>query len=192
MQVGVFGGSFDPVHNGHLSAARACQSAVPLDFVLFVPAAAQPLKPQGPLAAAMDRVQMLELALRGEPKWLVSTLEIDRGGVSYTVDTLRQFSEERPDDALYLILGEDALGDLENWREPEEIRRLATLLVVQRPGAAAPDPPAAANVIHVPMEPLDVSSSEVRDRLGRGEPIDSLVPPAVAAYIAKRGLYLAD
>lgn len=192
MHVGVFGGSFDPVHNGHLRAAHACRSAVPLDVVLFVPAAAQPLKPQGAIALPGDRVRMLELALRGEAAFLVSTIEIDRGGISYTVDTLRQLASERPDDVLYLMLGADALADLKNWREPEAICNLATLLLVQRPGSTASGDPPGANILRVPMEPLDVSSSEVRDRLSRDEPTDGLVPPAVAAYIAERGLYQAD
>jgi nicotinate-nucleotide adenylyltransferase len=189
MRVGVFGGSFDPVHNGHLKAAEACRAAVPLDRVLFAPAFAQPLKPHGPIASAQDRLRMLELAIEGHSEFRVSTIEIERGGVSYTVDTLRQLSTSRPDDRLYLILGADALADLENWREPNEICRLATLLVVDRLGTASPSHLPGANVVHVAMEPIDVSSNEIRGRLSRGEPIEHLVPPAVADLIADQGLY---
>jgi nicotinate-nucleotide adenylyltransferase len=189
MHVGVFGGSFDPVHNGHLQAAEACRVAVPLDLVLFVPAAAQPLKPRGPSASADDRVRMLELALEGRTEFVVSTMETDRGGVSFTVDTLRELSAERPGDRLYLILGADALADLANWREPDEICRLVTLLVVDRPGNARPSPPSGARVTRIEMEAVNVSSSEIRARQSRGERLDDLVPAAVAAYIAERGLY---
>ena len=199
MHIGIFGGSFDPVHFGHVRVAEACRDALPLATVLFVPAAAQPLKPYGPIASAEDRVRMLELAIEGRPGLEVSPIEIDRAGVSYTVDTLRQLSEQRPDDSLYLILGADALSDLPNWREPDEIRRLARLVVVDRPEARRIEPPRAAeagkpsevlrDVIHVPTEPLDVSSSEIRSRVARGESIAGLVPPAVAAYMERNQLY---
>ena len=168
MRVGVFGGSFDPVHDGHLRVAQTCRTAVPLDRVLFVPAARQPLKPDGPVASPADRIRMLELALehllpggeRGQsPPFVVSDLETRRGGVSYTVDTLRQLSAARPDDRLHLILGGDTLADLSQWREPEAICELATLVVVDRPGAEAPSGPRSASVIHVSMDPICVSSS---------------------------------
>jgi nicotinate-nucleotide adenylyltransferase len=189
MQVGVFGGSFDPIHNGHLQAAESCRQAAALDLVLFVPAAAQPLKPAGPVASAQDRLHMLGLALEGREEFAVSTIEVERGGVSYTVDTLREISATRTGDRLFLILGADALGDLAKWREPEEICRLATLLVVNRRGAALPGHPPGASVVRVEMELVDVSSSEIRDRLRHGAPIEALVPSAVAAYIKERGLY---
>ena len=192
MHVGVFGGSFDPVHHGHLKAAEACQAAVPLDLVLFVPAAAQPLKPLGPVASSEDRLRMLELALEGRTEFVVNSMEIERGGVSYTVETLRDLSAARPGDRLYLILGADALADLANWHEPDEICRLATLLVVDRPGATQPGDPLGASVIRVEMDPVHVSSSEIRSRIGRGMAVEELVPPAVARYIAERGLYPSD
>jgi nicotinate-nucleotide adenylyltransferase len=189
MRVGVFGGSFDPVHVGHLKAAETCHAAASLDVVLFVPAASQPLKPHGPIASAQDRLRMLDLALEGRSELAVCPIEIERGGVSYTVETLRELTGSRPDDRLYLILGADALADLQNWREPNEICRLATLLVVDRPGTTFAGQWSEASVIHVAMEPIDVSSSEIRSRLSRGESIENLVPPAVAAFIADKGLY---
>ena len=193
MDVGIFGGSFDPVHIGHVRVAEACQRGVPLDVVLFVPAAAQPLKPHGPVASAEDRAAMLELAIDSAPGLGVSTIEIDRGGISYTAETLRQLSTERPKDSLHLILGADALADLPNWREPDEIRRLARLVVVDRPGTPAVSRPArdgvAREAIAISMEPLNVSSSDIRSRIARGELIAGLVPPAVAAYIDRKKLY---
>jgi nicotinate-nucleotide adenylyltransferase len=199
VQIGIFGGSFDPVHYGHLRVAEACRNAVPLDTVLFVPAAAQPLKPHGPVASADNRLRMLELAIEGRRGLDICPIEIERGGVSYTVDTLRQLVDERPGDEVYLILGADALGDLPNWREPETIRRLARFVVVDRPGACQIEPPQRAesgeasavsrSVIHVPIEPQDVSSSEIRSRVARGESIAGLLPPSVAAYIERKQLY---
>jgi nicotinate-nucleotide adenylyltransferase len=200
MKVGVFGGSFDPVHNGHLRVAEACRRAVPLDEVLFLPAATQPLKPQGPRALTADRMAMLELAVAGRDGLRVSDLEVARGGVSYTVDTLRQLAGAGPRDELFLIVGTDALSDLPNWRSPYEICSLATLLVVERPGTPTSerlslghpgegDRFKEARLIRVPLEPLDISSSEIRGRIARGEPIDELVPAGIAEYIAERGLY---
>lgn len=199
MQIGIFGGSFDPVHCGHLRVAEACRDGVPLERILFVPAAAQPLKPHGPVASAEDRLHMLELAIEGRRGFAICPIEIERGGVSYTVETLRQLVDERPRDELFLILGADALGDLPNWREPDAIRRLARIVVAERPGASPIEPPlrsrsgepspAHHEVIHVPIDPLDVSSSEIRDRVARGESIEGRVPPAVAAYIERKRLY---
>ncbi len=194
MKIGVFGGSFDPVHLGHLRVAETCRQAVPLDLVLFVPAAAQPLKPQGPIASPEDRVAGAGAAMRK-----CSTLEIERGGISYTVDTLRELQSRCEEDELVLILGRDAVQDLPSWREPEAITRLATLVVVNRPGAAlVPESPGwmgeaglsqPPRLIQVAMEPIDISSSEIRDRIARGESIDEFVPPAVAAYMETKGLY---
>lgn len=198
MRLGVFGGSFDPVHNGHLELARCCQEQAPLDEVWFTPTAVQPLKQHGPRAGKADRVAMLELAIAGEATWRICRLEIDRGGVSYTVDTLRQIHAERPDDPLFLILGSDTLGDLFAWREPEEILRLATPLFVHRSGAPQPEVPAVVLQLisggqvvpqTLQMPAMTESSTEIRDRVAAGQPIDDMVPPGVAEYIAEHTLY---
>lgn len=196
MRIGVFGGSFDPVHNGHLRVAEACGQSVSLDTVLLVPAAAQPLKPHGPVAPADDRVKMLKLAVRGRDELEVSTLETERGGVSYTADTLMQLAERRLGDSLFLILGADALRDFPNWHQPDIICNLATLVVVDRPGAprieAARIGGKAAStprVIQVSMDPIDISSTEIRRRIARDESIEHLVPQPVAAYIRRTHLY---
>jgi nicotinate-nucleotide adenylyltransferase len=213
MRLGIFGGSFDPVHNGHLCLAHECQRQVALDEVWFTPVAIQPLKKSGPQAADHHRLQMLNRAIdsqKSEPSrghdhnarvapresWRVCTLEIDRGGFSYTVDTLRRIHEELPDAELFFLVGADALRDVPQWREPQEIFRLSTPLVVCRPGQSMPDLSALGTFCddqhkpqQVEMNPIDVSSSEIRRRIAAGEPIDHLTPPAVAEYIAGHGLY---
>jgi nicotinate-nucleotide adenylyltransferase len=212
MRLGIFGGSFDPVHNGHLAVARACQREAALDEVWFTPTAIQPLKHGGPRATAAQRVEMLNLAINsaasepgriGEPgrprprrPWRVCTLEIDRGGYSYTIDTLRQIRDELPDAELFFLLGADALRDVPQWREPAEIYRLATPLIVRRAGQPEPSliglqslcpPDHQPRLVEMPA--MEVSSSEIRRRIAAGESIDGLVPPAVAAYITEKNLY---
>ena len=196
MRLGIYGGSFDPVHNAHLAVARACQQQARLDEIWFTPTALQPLKQHGPQASDAERIEMLRLAAEAEPSWRVFTMEIDRGGLSYTVDTLRQLSEELPDDELSFLMGADALLDVPKWREPEIMFSLATPLVVRRAGHPGPDlseltklcvPEHQPELIELPA--MDVSSSDIRRRIATGEPIDHLVPPAVGAYIHKQGLY---
>lgn len=186
MRLGLFGGSFDPVHNGHLSLANCCADQAGLDAVWFVPAAVQPFKPHGPVASDADRVAMLRLATAERDDFVVSTTETDRGGFSYTVDTLRQIHAERPEAKLFFLMGADSLNDLPKWREPEEILRLATPMVVQRPGETLDS---EIEHVRVEMTPVDISSSAIRERLSHGEPIDELVPDAVAQYIRQSRLY---
>jgi nicotinate-nucleotide adenylyltransferase len=196
MRLGIFGGSFDPVHNGHLALARACHAQAALDEVWFMPTAVQPLKQHGPHATDAQRVEMLNLAIDSEEAWRVCTLEIDRGGVSYTVDTLRQLHTELPEAKLYFMIGADAVRDLPHWREPREIFRLATPLIVHRAGRPDPDFAALAPLctnetqpMRIEMPLVDVSSSEIRRRLAANESIEGLVPTAVAQYIAEHALY---
>lgn len=196
MRLGIFGGSFDPVHNGHLALAHACQQQSALDEVWFMPTAVQPLKQNGPHATDAQRVEMLRLSILSEPSWRVSTLEIDRGGLSYTVDTLRQLQEELPSAVLFFLMGADALQDAPNWRETRAIFSLATPLIVRRTGQREPDLAAlratcAANKQPrlVEMPAVDASSTEVRRRAAAGEPLDDLVPPSVAEFIVAQGLY---
>jgi nicotinate-nucleotide adenylyltransferase len=196
MRLGIFGGSFDPVHNGHLALARACQQQVGLDEVWFMPTAVQPLKAHGPHAGDSDRVEMLRLATADEPAWRVCTLEIERGGRSYTIDTLRQLHEELPEAELFFLIGADALRDAAQWKEPREIFRLATPLIVHRPGEAQPDlaalgtlcaPETQPQIVNMPL--VDVSSTEIRRRVAARETIDSLTPVAVGEYIAQHKCY---
>jgi nicotinate-nucleotide adenylyltransferase len=196
MRLGIFGGSFDPVHVGHLALARACQEQAALDEVWFTPTAIQPLKHAGPRATDAQRVDMLRLAIEQVPGWRVCTLEIDRGGFSYTVDTLRQLHAELPEAKLYFLMGADAVRDVPQWHEPEEIFLFATPLVVLRAGQPEPDFHQIAPLCTSEMQPqrvempaMDVSSSEIRRRRAAGERIDKIVPPAVARYLIEKRLY---
>jgi nicotinate-nucleotide adenylyltransferase len=193
MRLGLFGGSFDPVHNGHLLLAECCR-----DQLWFIPAGVQPLKPRGPVASGADRVAMLRLAIAGRERLLVSTIEVDRDGVSYTVDTLREVRRRRPDDELFFLMGADTLADLPQWRDPAEVLRLATPLVVHRAGSPPADFAALAGLVSptrldelrahlVEMPATDLRSSELRSRLAAGESIDGATPRAVAEYA--RGVY---
>ncbi len=189
MRLGLFGGSFDPVHHGHLALARCAREQAALDEVWFIPAAMQPLKPHGPRASAEHRLAMLRLAIAGDPHLKVSALEIERGGVSYTADTLREICAQFPDAKLFFLMGADALHDLPNWREPVEILRLATPLVVRRPGEPPLDNPALPPHEAIEMPALDISSSDIRRRLATGESIGELVPAEVVSYIQLHNLY---
>ncbi|MEQ8835767.1 MAG: nicotinate (nicotinamide) nucleotide adenylyltransferase, partial [Lacipirellulaceae bacterium] len=139
MKLGIFGGSFDPVHNGHLLLAGSARDQLTLEEVWFLPAASQPLKPQGLVASERDRLAMLELALVGQDGFKADPIEYERGGVSYTVDTLREIRQLHPEAELYFLLGADSLADIAKWKSPEEILALATLAVVHRPDAAKLD-----------------------------------------------------
>ena len=183
-RIGVFGGTFDPVHVGHLAIALAALESVPLDRVLFVPVRRSPLKDRDPLASTADRVAMLETAIASEPRFALSRAELEREGVSYTVDTLEQL---RSQGELFLILGSDALADLARWRAPDRIRELATILVAARPGAPEPDAMHGARTFDAPR--LDISSRELRARAARGMSLRYLVPDAVWEHIKRHGLY---
>lgn len=208
MRLGIFGGSFDPVHNGHLALAHACHEQAALDEVWFMPTAVQPLKRGGPHATDKQRREMLNAAIEwamsepGRPcpcpdsPWRVCTLEIERGGYSYTVDTLHQLHRELPTAKLFFMIGADAVRDVPKWREPSEIFRLATPLVVHRAGQPDPDFAALARLCTpdtqpqlVEMPSIDVSSTDVRLCVAAGQSIAGLVPEPVADYIAEHNLY---
>jgi nicotinate-nucleotide adenylyltransferase len=196
MRLGIFGGSFDPVHNAHLAIARACQDQAKLDEVWFTPTSIQPLKQKGPCATDERRLEMLRLAVREEPSWRVCTIEIDRGGLSYSVDTLRQIHEELPEADLFFLIGADALQDVAKWKEPREIFRMARPLVVRRAEQPAPDIDQLKRLCTTDTQPhliempaMNVSSSEIRRSVAAGESIESLVPKAVANFIDRHRLY---
>lgn len=204
MRLGVFGGSFDPVHLGHLLAAESCREQAGLDRVIFVPAAVPPHKQGRALAPAEHRLTMLRLATAGHDAFEVSTVELDRGGVSWTVDTLAALAATRPGAELRLILGPDALADLPTWREPERILLLAEPLAVERESlddvaALAADPRLAdllgpgrlARIVaeRVRMPAIGIRATAVRDRVAAGRSIRHLVPRAVEAYVREHGLY---
>jgi nicotinate-nucleotide adenylyltransferase len=200
MRIGFFGGSFDPVHLGHLILAEQCLEFAKLDQVWFVPTATSPLKTDGSTASDRQRMEMLEFALAGHSQFLLSDTEIKRGGVSYTVDTLSQIHQESPDDELFLLIGGDSLQNFDAWRNPEKICQLATPLVVARPGAdpvdlsrLAPyvDDERMKEVERYAFESrlIDISSTEIRTRIGAGQSVRYLTPRAVEMYIESKSLY---
>lgn len=198
MRLGLYGGSFDPVHYGHLEVARCSQQSARLQAVWFIPTATQPLKGCGPVASDGERVAMLELAIAEEASWKVSEIELGRGGVSYTVDTLRQIRKQQPDAELFFLMGADSLHDFGKWREPAEILRLAMPLVVARAGEPEPDFGVLSDICpaeklvkiqghQVPMPAIPISSSEIRKLASRGESVERMTP--ADEFIRGRGVY---
>ncbi len=197
MRLGLLGGTFDPVHRGHLALARAAHDELGLDEVLFLPAG-QPWRKAGQMIAANEhRLAMLRRALEGEAAFQVSRLELERPGPSYTADTLEALSDDRPEDELFFLLGEDALMDLPNWERPPRILELARLAVARRADsspealeeAARRLPGLGERVVWLKMPAVAVSATEIRERVREGQPIGGLVPATVEEYIRMQGLY---
>ena len=188
MRLGVYGGSFDPPHLGHLLPVIDAAEQLELDGVRFVPAAVQPLKVGRASASPADRLAMTERLVQGIPGFSVDPAEIDRPGLSYTVDTLAGLAEANPGAELFLLLGADAFVLFEQWREPERIRTLATVVVMVR-GASALTLPAGSEMQVLQSRRVDISSTELRARVRDGRTIRGFVPDAVADYIAEHRLY---
>jgi nicotinate-nucleotide adenylyltransferase len=199
LRVGILGGTLDPVHRGHLILAGAARDELGLERVLFVPAGQPWRKAARAITSAEHRLAMLRLALEGEGAFVVATLELEREGPSYAADTLEVLRRDQPSDELFFILGEDALVDLPNWVRPGRILELATLAVAKRAGtdrdeleeAARRLPGLLDRVAWLKMPLVEVSATEIRDRVRRGLPIGDLVPRLVEAYIREHGLYRA-
>ncbi len=200
MRLGVFGGSFDPVHYGHLLLAECCREQRRLDQVWFLPAAVPPHKPDRQLTPARARIEMLELAIAGHEAFAVSRYEADRGGVSFTVQTLRHFRSEMPQSELFLLVGADMLHDLPQWREAERICELAVPVVACRPGVEGPDFDCLASITsperieqirryQVEMPQIELSSTEIRRRAADRLSIRYQTPRAVEKYIQTHRLY---
>jgi nicotinate-nucleotide adenylyltransferase len=204
MRIGIYGGSFNPVHLGHLIAAECCREQARLDRVLFMPAATPPHKQGQLLADAADRVAMLTLAVGGHEAFAVSTIEVDRGGVSYTVDTLAALAQRHPHDTLVLVLGPDALAQLPTWREPQTIADRCELVAVERErlddvAAIARDAGladllgqerlAALIAARVRMPAIGVRASDLRAAVAAGTSIRYRTPRAVEAFVMSHGLY---
>lgn len=186
MKVGLLGGTFDPIHLGHLRAAENAREALALDRVAFVTAAFPPHRAE-PLSSGRDRFAMVALATAGQPAFFASDAELDRGGPSYTVDTLRAWRRERPTDDLVLLVGSDAFAEMNTWHEAEAVFGLCRVAVVARPGE--PEAPGQGAALRVDGPGLPVSSSEIRRRVKAGHSVRYLVPDPVADFIEKRGLY---
>jgi nicotinate-nucleotide adenylyltransferase len=215
MRVAIYGGSFDPVHIGHLWVAQHCAEKLRLDQVIFIPAATSPLKPNGPVASNDDRLMMLRLSLVGNQQaatlgnqqtgnatFVIDDRELRRGGKSFTIDTVEEFQRQRPDDTLFLLVGSDAFASIGQWHRPGDLLRSITPIVFRRGG----DPPidwsvleglvSAARIdeiraasVSIPM--IEVSSSDIRRRVASGRSIRFLVSPSVAAFIRNQSLYQA-
>ena len=186
-RIGVLGGTFDPIHLGHLAAASEVCHVLGLDSILLVPANAQPLK-AAPQESAQHRLAMCRAAVDGDSRLDVSDVDIQRGGDTYTVDTLTDLAARFPGAELTFIVGADAVQTLDKWKDPERLRSLARFVGMTRPGY---EPPVAADgVLVVEVPGVAVSSTEVRRRVRDGAPVRYLVPDAVVAYIERNGLYL--
>ena len=190
MTIGLFGGSFDPIHHGHLIVAQAAADALGLDQVRFVPAREQPFKAGQHLALPDVRARMVLLAIAGEPRFGLERAELDRPGPSYTVDTLRLLRRREPGQRFALLVGADAARDLPKWREAEALPGLADLVVFARAGTVVPELPWPVRAVTVPG--IEISATDIRGRVRQGRSIRYLVPDPVAEAIRAEGLYLTD
>lgn len=190
MKLGLFGGSFDPVHLGHLLVAQAAREELNLDRLFFIPAARSPFKPQNHPASSAERLRLLRLALAGQSGCEVDGQEIQRGGISYTVDTVRDYAQRFVGAEIFYLIGADNVAQLPQWREASELARLAEFVVIPRPGQAAVSFPVPFRGRWLTGFPLGVSSSQIRARIKAGLSIDQLVPAAVAEALRNNQLYL--
>jgi nicotinate-nucleotide adenylyltransferase len=190
-RIGVMGGTFDPVHHGHLTAANEVRHRCALDEVVFVPTGQPWQKADRQVSTAEDRYLMTVIATASNPRFSVSRLEVDRAGPTYTVETLREMHAAYPDSELFFITGADALAQILGWRDADELFALAHFVGVSRPGYEHADlsafPEGAVTLLEVPA--LAISSSDLRDRVAAGLPVHYLAPDGVVQYIRKRHLY---
>jgi nicotinate-nucleotide adenylyltransferase len=200
MRLGIFGGSFDPVHRGHLVLANCCLEQARLDALWFVPAASQPLKPGGPIASDEHRLAMLNFAADTRAEFQVSTVELDRGGISYTAETLESIQQQHPEAELFFPMGADSLADLPRWHRTADVCRLAVPLVVHRAGSLQPDFDALASIVpaerlelicrsQIEMPATPISSTQIREQIASGGDWQDCVLPEVADYIRQHQLY---
>mgnify|MGYP001311733063 FL=1 len=187
--IAVFGGSFDPVHNGHVMIARSALAELELDRLIVMPAAQSPFKPDQALAPAAARMEMLRAAFSGEPEIEISSWELDRGGVSYSIETLRALAAEHPEAQLFYLIGADHVATLPQWREADALAAAATFVVVPRPGAPEEVFPQPFSGRYLQGKPMAISASEIRDRLRAGRSVANFVPPPVAQLLNSMQIY---
>ena len=203
MRIGIFGGSYDPIHYGHLILAENCREQARLDQVWFVPSAIAPHKRDGAKLTDRQRMELIKLAVGGHDAFVVSDMELHRGGVSYTVDTLIQVHNQQPGDDLFILIGSDSLHQFDTWREPAAVCKLAIPLVVARPGAKPVDLELLSRFVdgdrlstiknyQIESPLIDISSTDIRKRVSEGRTIRYLTPRAVEKYIETQKLYLAN
>jgi nicotinate-nucleotide adenylyltransferase len=201
MKIGVLGGTFDPIHLGHIKIAEEARASLEMSEVILVPAGQPLLKPAHPITPAQHRLQMLNLAISGRPHFRVSAVEIERPGPSYTVDTIAEMRGQLAgDDEVFFILGWDSLEQLPEWREPSRLIRMCCLVAVPRPGYHRPSlealeasiPGVSKRVVLLDKPRIDISASVIRERAAQGLSLRSLVPEPVAEYIRQHKLYSAE
>jgi nicotinate-nucleotide adenylyltransferase len=193
--IGILGGTFDPVHNGHLAAARQLLGVANLDQLWLMPNATPPHRAAAPIAPAEDRMRMVDLAVAGHEGLLPSRTEVDRGGISYTIDTIRQLAREHPPQRFAFLIGSDAALQIRSWHDADALLAEAYFVIFNRPETVlAPETlrelgfvPARSRIVH--LDTPAIAAHQVRDRVARGAPIDDLVPAAVADYIRTHELY---
>ncbi|QDT44326.1 Nicotinate-nucleotide adenylyltransferase [Gimesia alba] len=199
MRIGIFGGTFDPVHYAHLLLAEQSREQANLDEVWLIPAGSPPHKESTGISSGKQRREMLDFAIAGNPAFVIKDLELHREGPSYTVETLRQLKETHPDDEFFLIVGADSVRDLHTWREPEAILELAKLIGVNRPNISLPDlteltqkfgDDVIAKILWVTIPGIDISSTDIRKRVRENKSVRYMTPRAVEVYIHNNRLYL--
>lgn len=195
-QIGIMGGTFDPVHNGHIAIAQSVSEQLGLSRVLFIPTGNPNFKQDVRVTSAADRVRMVELAIKGHPSFELDRCEVDRPGVTYTADTLEELTERFAGARLFFIMGTDSALTLPHWKRAQDVARLCTVVVAQRPGQSGQllretlaSCPIVFDVCYLDVPQIDVSSTQIRQRVLRGLPIGAMVPDEVAAYIRENGLY---
>ncbi len=199
-RIGIFGGSFDPIHFGHLLLAELCCESMELDHVRFLVANVSPFKTGSAPASNKDRTEMVKLAIGGNPKFKIDTRELDRGGISYTIDSVRSIAAESPGSDLFLLMGGDALVDISKWRDPQELFRLVTPSVISRGGVGDPhwdalkpyvDSMRLNEIIQskVSAPQIEISSYDLRNRIRTGKSVRYQIPPAVEIFIREHRLY---
>ena len=188
-KIALLGGTFDPVHYGHLQLAEWIKKRLQLDSIFFIPIHSHPFSKRKDITPAEHRLNMLQLAVSSYDNFEVSTVELERGGVSYTVDTLRFFHERLPETEFYFLLGDDNLAEFRKWKEPDEIRRLAKIVVFRRGALRESNKKKYPDFIFVNNPLIRISSSEIRQRLRNGKAVNDFLPPSVHAYIERHGLY---
>ncbi len=194
--IGIMGGTFDPIHTGHLIIAEQARYELELEKMIFIPAACSPLKTEHPKASAEDRLRMVQLATEDNPAFVVSNIEIERDGLSYTVDTLESLKTTYGNETkLYFITGADAIADILRWRRPEQIVELASVLSLSRPGYSLEEAKSALpaefreRITFIEAPGIEISATDLRKRVSLGKSIKYLVPHTVERYITKRELY---
>ncbi len=190
-KLGIFGGTFDPIHSGHLILAEELKEELGLQKVIFVPCANPPHKENSHLSEAKDRLMMTRIAIQDNPAFILSDLELKREGKSYTIETINQFKELYPQSELYLLLGSDVLEELHLWKEPEKIFEQIKVVIAKRPGFDRIDPQNSyvKKSLVVPIDGLNISSSRIRERVKSGRSVRYLVPSGVEEFIQAKNLY---